>query len=262
MPRQVGGAYGQQRLAPTFLLAQADKLQPGPASPAKPTRRVADTGRPLREILSGLPGQCVNRLVGAAKPVTYSARSTLFRKGEPAEGCYWVQRGLLKASVFSPDGEERLVTVYGAGDIVGELAMIDRRPRFATVAAVTDCQVAFVDVATFQACLTSYPELHHCLASTLAQRLRDAQEDVAATFLPSSARVARALLKLIGHLGEPIDADHVGIPYQIRHDALAMVAGVARESASRVVAAWRLRQILGRTAKYPLVVHKTSLQRE
>jgi CRP/FNR family cyclic AMP-dependent transcriptional regulator len=229
---------------------------------AAPPSRPDDSARPMREILSNLPGQCADRLIRSAKLFTFSARSILFRKGDPAEGCYWVQRGLVKASVLSPSGEERLVTVYGPGDIVGELAMIDGLPRFATVASITDCQVSFVDAATFQACQQTYPELQHCIALTLAHRLREAQEDVAASFLPSSARVARALLKLMKLVGKPIDDDRVGIPYQIKHDALAMAAGVARESASRVVAAWRSRHIVSRTSKYPLVVHKTNLQHE
>lgn len=256
----MGNAYGQSPSMPTGVFAAADSRRAAMPWASAPPLRPDDTARPLRQILQNLPKQCADRLIERAKPLAFSARSILFEKGEPADGCYWVQRGLLKASVLSPDGEERLVTVYGPGDIVGELAMIDRLPRFATVAAVTDCRVAFVDAATFQACQQAYPELHYYLASTLARRLRDAQEDVAANFLPSSARVARALLKLMDLLGEPIDADRVGIPYQIRHEALAMVAGVARESASRVLAAWRLRQILSRTSKYPLVVHKANLR--
>ncbi len=264
----MGGADARPSPALTLVFGQADAtpcdaaLAAAKQAAGKRGRRPPEVGRSLADILSGLPGQCLNRLVAAAKTATFSAQSTLFHEGEPATGCYWVRRGLLKACVLSADGEERLVTLYGPGDIVGELAMIDCMPRFATVSAVTDCQVAFVDAVTFKACLHDYPELHHYLAMTLARRVRDAQEDVAASFLPSTARVARALLKLVAHLGEPIDADHVGIPYPVRHDALAMVAGVARESASRVVASWRLREILSRTSKYPLVVHKANLQRE
>ena len=262
MPRQMGDACGQSPRTSTLSFAQAGGPRLAAARAAAPPSRPADAARPMRQVLGNLPGQCADRLIARAKPFTLSAPSILFQMGEPADGCYWVQRGLLKASVLSPGGEERLVTVYGPGDIVGELAMVDGLPRFATVAAVTGCQVAFVDAAAFRACQQTYPELNHYLASTLAQRLRDAQEDVAASFLPSPARVARALRKLMDLLGEPLDADRVGIPYQIRHDALAMVAGVARESASRVLAAWRLRQILSRTIKYPLVVHKANLQRE
>jgi CRP/FNR family transcriptional regulator, cyclic AMP receptor protein len=260
MARQMEDALGRSPRTPAVLFGSAatQRIAAPRGAPAQPPSEVW----PLRQILSDLSGQCVNRLAASAKPFTFSAQSVLFQKGESAAGCYWVQRGLLKASVLSPDGEERLVALYGPGDIVGELAMIDRLPRFATVAAVTDCQVAFVDAATFQACLQTYPELHHSLVSTLAHRLREAQDDVAASFLPSSARVARALLKLMDLLGEPIDADHIGIPYQIRHDALGMVAGVARESASRVLAGWRRRHIISRTSKHPLIVHKADLQRE
>ena len=51
------------------------------------------------------------------------ADEALFVIGEPGDGCYQLERGLLKVVVTSPRGEERILAMLGPGAIVGELAM-------------------------------------------------------------------------------------------------------------------------------------------
>jgi CRP/FNR family transcriptional regulator, cyclic AMP receptor protein len=57
------------------------------------------------------------------------ANETLFVAGEPGDGCYRLEQGLLKVVVTSPWGEERILAMLGLGAIVGELAILDREPR-------------------------------------------------------------------------------------------------------------------------------------
>src|SRR5512139_2165428 len=100
--------------------------------------------------------------------------------GEPGDGCYWLQQGVLKVVVASQRGERRILAVLGPGSIVGELAMIDDLPRSATVEAISDCHLKFVSRAAFTACLDNHPEIYRYLVSTLVGRLRMADEEAAA----------------------------------------------------------------------------------
>src|SRR5580765_7151496 len=72
------------------------------------------------------------------------ANEALFVAGEPGDGCYRLEQGLLKVVVTSPRDEQRILAMLGPGAIVGELAIIDGGPRSASVFAVRDCELRFI----------------------------------------------------------------------------------------------------------------------
>jgi CRP/FNR family transcriptional regulator, cyclic AMP receptor protein len=78
------------------------------------------------------------------------AGEALFVAGEPGDGCYRLEQGLLKVVVTSPQGEERILAMFAPGAIVGELAVLDGRSRSASVFAVRDCELSFISRATFE----------------------------------------------------------------------------------------------------------------
>ena len=93
-------------------------------------------------MLSALPAELSARLFAKARPVSLSADETLFLAGDAGDGCYRVDDGLLKASILSPTGGERILAIFGPGAVIGELSMIDGAPRSATVTALRDSQAA------------------------------------------------------------------------------------------------------------------------
>ena len=164
----------------------------------------------------------------------------LFAAGDAGGGCYLLDKGLLKVTVTSTGGEERTVAVLGPGAVVGELAMIDRMPRSASVKALRDSVLRFVSREAYEKRLRAHPETKDALLEILAFRLRQADEEVAATtFLTVKARVARALLELAEFVGKPSGPQCIVLDEKISHAVLAAMAGVARENVSRVLSKWR-----------------------
>ena len=106
------------------------------------------TGVPSKRSFSGilpdLPTQFSESLLANAKPRSLAEREVLFEAGDVADGCYRLEQGLLKVSIASPQGDERILTIFGPGSIVGELAIIDGLPRSATVVAIRDCKLSFI----------------------------------------------------------------------------------------------------------------------
>ena len=161
-----------------------------PESPSN-TTPIAPTKRIVSGILPNLPIQFSGRLLANAKPHSLAERGVLFQAGDVADGCYRLDQGLLKVSIASPQGDERILTILGPGSIVGELAIIDGGPRSATVVAIRDCKLSFISREAFLSCLREYPEIYSDLVSTLVSRLREADEAMAAaSFLTVKARVA------------------------------------------------------------------------
>jgi CRP/FNR family transcriptional regulator len=191
-------------------------------------------------ILAGLPTGFVSPLLASAPSLSLRAGKLLFEKGDPGDGCYWLQTGNVKISVSSDRGMEKVLAILGPGSIVGELSMIDGMPRSADVEAVTDCQLAFISRSAFLERLQQRVEIYNYLLTTLSQRLRQADEELAAaTFLSVRARLARSLLQLAQHLGQKNEAGRVVIRHQLRQNDLASMAGVARESVSRTMSEWK-----------------------
>src|SRR6202050_3450841 len=111
-------------------------------------------------LLSGLPGHLATDLFTGAKPVRLAADEVLFLSGDPGDGCYRIEDGLLKVAMVSRTGSERILAFLGAGAIVGELSMIDGRPRSASVVAVRAATLSFLSRSSFESFAQKNPEVY------------------------------------------------------------------------------------------------------
>jgi CRP/FNR family transcriptional regulator, cyclic AMP receptor protein len=209
------------------------------------------------------PPSCFE-LFDLARVHQLKAGDVLFAAGDAGDGCYCLDEGLLKVMVTWTTGEERIVAILGPGAVVGELAMIDRMPRSASVVALRDSVLRFVSRQAYEKRVLVHPETKQALLEMLAFRLRQADEERAAeTFLSVKARVARALLQLAKFAGKPSGPQCIVLDEKISHADLAAMAGVARENASRVLGAWRRRNLVltGTSPRY-ILTDIAELERE
>ena len=214
-------------------------------------------------VLGRLPPELAAKLLVGERTITLREGQTLFERGDAGDGCYWLRRGVLAVLITSANGEQRILALLGAGAVVGEIAMIDGLPRSATIQAVRDCELTFVSRAAFTEMMSRHPELYRDIVMTLAARLRQSDEDmVASSFLTVRARVARALLELVRHLGEDLGSGRVRIRRKISQSDLGAMAGVARESVSRTVSAWLKQDVVEGSARTGYVVHEAALRAE
>jgi CRP/FNR family transcriptional regulator, cyclic AMP receptor protein len=184
-------------------------------------------------------------LFDVARVYQLKAGGVLVAAGTVGDSCYRLDNGLLKVTVTSTSGEERIVAILGPGAIVGELAMIDQMPRSASVVALRDSVLRVISREAYEKRVLAYPETKQALLKILAFRLRQADEELAAsTFLSVKARVARALLELAELIGKPSGPKCIVLDEKISHADLAAMAGVARENASRVLGEWRRRNLV------------------
>jgi len=212
--------------------------------------------------LSELPETLFLQLFKEATARNLAVGEALFRAGDPGDGCYRIQTGLVKIVVASQQGEERIISLLGPGTIVGELSVIDGQPRSASVFAVADCSLSFVSRARFEKFTEAHPELTSYLVRTLAARLRKADDALAATtFLTVKGRLARALLNLAEYAGEK-KGTRIELRHKISQADLAAMAGVARENVSRTMSDWRTRDVVTRSSDYYHIIDPAALARE
>jgi CRP-like cAMP-binding protein len=215
------------------------------------------------DLFSALPQRFSSLLFASAKPAHLVAGQVLFVADDPGDGCYRIEEGLLKVSIVSGSGAERVIAILGAGAIVGELAVLDGLPRSATVLALRDSKLLFVSKAKFDQYTNKHPELCQQLLILLASRLRDTNDVIAAeSFLPLRGRVAMTLLDLAEHFGESVDGDRILIHQKFGQPDLAAMAGIARESLNRIFADWKRRKLVSRISGYYCLESKSALESE
>lgn len=110
-------------------------------------------------VLHRLPSALSAQLFRSAAPRRLQSDEALFVTGEPGDGCYRLEQGLLKVVITSPEGEERILSMLGPGTIVGELSMIDGLPRSSSILAVRDCTLSYISREAFAECTKQHPEI-------------------------------------------------------------------------------------------------------
>lgn len=208
-----------------------------------------------------LSGDCVQTLTRNSRPLDVPSAKVLFRQGHSTRDCYWVVRGLLKGSIAAADGEAIVVGLYGPGDLLG-IPFADNLGQSLTVEAISQCELAVIDCASFQSTLHRHPEFARWLVTTVIARMRETYADAAARNMRVSGRVARALVKVATLAGESVDDQRIALPAILSQDVLASIAGVSRESTSRTLSDWRRLGIIERSVGYPIVVRIHRLRQE
>jgi CRP/FNR family cyclic AMP-dependent transcriptional regulator len=136
-------------------------------------------GQSNQSLLSGLPEPLLGGLFGEAREVRLRGDEVLFLAGNAGEGCYLVGHGLLKVTMVSRSGSERILAFLSPGHIVGELSIIDGLSRSASVVAVRPTSLSFLSRAAFEEFAKKHPEIYKSLVTLLAARLRETDGTIA-----------------------------------------------------------------------------------
>jgi CRP/FNR family cyclic AMP-dependent transcriptional regulator len=175
------------------------------------------------DAVEAIAGLCVTRSVGYGE--------TLFLKGDDGDALYAVRRGRIRIGSGSEGGRRVTLNILGAGDVFGEIALLDGRPRTADASALDDCDLFVVHRRDFLRLLGERADLAVRIVELLCGRLRWLSDRVEeATLLPVEARLARRLVMLAEDFGDDV---------QVSQEELASFVGAARETVNRQLQAWR-----------------------
>jgi CRP-like cAMP-binding protein len=138
----------------------------------------------------------------------------LLRQGEPGGSVWLLLDALIKVSAQVENGSQALLAIRVSGDVVGEMAVIDRAPRSATVTACGHTVAYQIKGPVFVEFLRRQPEAALTLGRIAIERLRWAnQRRLDFTGYGTDMRLARVLIALAERHGRPdrggID---IGIP--------------------------------------------------
>jgi CRP-like cAMP-binding protein len=101
---------------------------------------------------------------------TYPKNSMVFAEGEPGNELFIIQKGSVTIAKIV-DENEVLLAVLKPGDIFGEMALLEAKPRAASAVAYEECQVLAVNRANFARMIQTQPQLIARLTTLLSERI-------------------------------------------------------------------------------------------
>ena len=185
-----------------------------------------------------LPPAVIEHLGSYMKTRRVARGTTIFAKGDPGSGLMGVLAGAVKVSVASADGKDIVLNVFREGDIFGEIALLDGRPRTADATAMSDCELIVIERRDFVPFLSSQPEVMLKFIEILCSRLRRTSEQVQdITFLNLPTRLAKTLLQLTGGVQGSTTPSKASITQR----EISQMIGMSRESTNKQLRAWAKR---------------------
>jgi CRP/FNR family transcriptional regulator, cyclic AMP receptor protein len=185
-------------------------------------------------VLGELPRASIQRLLACASRRKVRRGTTVFAKGDAGTQLIAILSGRIKIAISSPEGREAVLNVVHEGELFGEIALFDGRPRTAAAIAITDCELMSIDRRHFLPLVREQPDIAIKLIEILCARLRrssEQYEDI--MFLNLRARVAKLLLRLAEEAGGPLPRKVL-----VTQQEMSQLAGMSRESINKQLRSW------------------------
>lgn len=142
--------------------------------------------------------------------VSFKAGDTILTEGEQGDTAYMIVEGTVEIVIGQAD-KAKIVGTLTAGDVFGEMSLIEPGPRSATVRAVTDTECVATSFDEFMASIQENPARAALFMKTLVRRLRQMNERVAS--LDPGRRTLRQMLREMQRPAEPREVDPMSVMY-------------------------------------------------
>ena len=173
-------------------------------------------------------------LLDAGTPLRFEDDQILLVQGDAGDYLYVLTSGLVKVIVGAVSGAQTTLAIRSRGDLLGEFALLDNKPRTATARAAGPVTALKIGGAAFLAVAGRSPAAQAAVTRYLLAKMRDATERWSAERIwDARERIAQVLYELGKQHARP-DADGL-IRIPITQSELGELAGVAVSTAERVL---------------------------
>jgi CRP/FNR family transcriptional regulator, dissimilatory nitrate respiration regulator len=222
-------------------------------------RTVIESSLRSSQLLWGLPAEDIESIAAMVVPKRLEKGDYLFRKGDPAEGFYILQRGAINVHRVSPLGKEQVLHVFRPFESFAEAALAAPAGYPADARAITSSSVLLVPKRDFIQLLRKRPELALRMLGSMSQHLRvivGLLDDL--TLKDIETRLANWLLR---RCAGPIADTAQIIQLQATKRVLASEMGTTSETLSRTLAKFRELKLLRVSGNTITVTRPRALER-
>ncbi|WP_158258425.1 Crp/Fnr family transcriptional regulator [Rhodopila globiformis] len=190
-------------------------------------------------LLTAMRPEELDRLLAMASERSVRRGQTIFLKGDPGSSMMAVLKGSVRITTGSPDGKEITINIIPAGEVFGEIALLDARPRSADASAIEDCDLLVIERRHFLPFLAANQDLMLRMLAVLCQRLRQTSQTLGEmVMLDLPGRLARLLIRLADDHASRTPAG-LRIEFKLSQRDIGTRVASSRESVNKQLQAWR-----------------------
>jgi CRP-like cAMP-binding protein len=141
-------------------------------------------------LFNGLSSQHIDHFAACGVGKSVPRAASIWAKGDPGSSLIAICQGTVKISVPSVDSHDAVLKMIGKGEILGEIALLDGRPRTADAVAITDCELFVIERRDFLPLMREEPEIALKMIEILCARLRLTAEQAIPIAVPSLPSVS------------------------------------------------------------------------
>jgi CRP-like cAMP-binding protein len=216
----------------------------------------------LRKIpmLEGVSPARLQDLVAAVEIREIPRRQVIYLPGDPGQAVFFINGGRVKCSKVTRDGKELTLAYRGAGQMFGELAVVDSSPREEMAEAMKNAIITEVPREVFRALLLADAALAFQFACALGERRKQLETKLEhLVFRDVQAKLAALLLELGEEYGvETEEGLQVGL--KITHQEMANLIGSTRETISLTLAQFKKKGLLNMDGRTVVLLDLEGLQ--
>ena len=161
----------------------------------------------------------------------YPRNSMVFAEGEPGNELFIIQKGSVTIAKIVDDNEV-LLAVLKPGDIFGEMALLEVKPRMASAVAYEECQLLAVNQTNFERMIQTQPQIIARLTTLLADRIWLIYKHLANNLMTDPlGRMYDALLIQLEKNRIPLDSP-APYTFDFGPGELAKMLGLSKEDAA------------------------------
>jgi CRP-like cAMP-binding protein len=163
----------------------------------------------------------------------FARGTTIVEEGLAGDYMYVIREGRVKVTKLSDEGREKILNFLDTGGFFGEMALLDRAPRSASVKTLEPSRLLALSRADFLNALRSSPDLAMAVIQELTSRLRGLDEHASSL---SFQRVKERTKGLFRRLAlEDVGEDGRRETPSLTHQQIADMIGTSRETVTRVI---------------------------
>ncbi|MGD9253974.1 MAG: Crp/Fnr family transcriptional regulator [Holophagae bacterium] len=187
------------------------------------------------ELFSELDQKELKEVSNVAQVKHLPSDKAIFHEGDTSDAIYITVTGRVKIVTTSSDGKEFILTVLGAGQVFGEMGLLEVAPRSASVITITEVDLLVIKLEEFEHLLNSSPGISRKLMTILSRRLRRANSKMESlAYMDVAGRLARYLLDMATDHGQRLGNGWV-VVRRPTHSDIAHSIGTSRETVSRLI---------------------------
>jgi CRP/FNR family cyclic AMP-dependent transcriptional regulator len=196
-------------------------------------------------------------LVTRIRRQSYEAGEPIFHVGAPGHSMMVILQGVVRVSLPSPNGRTIILADLSAGDVLGEVTLLDGRGRSADATAITNCSLAVLERRDVLPFLERRPEVCLTLLELMCSRLRRSDERMAEiAFFDLPSRLAKVVLEKVKQSG----ASRAKPGLSLSQSELAAMINGTRENVNRCLRDWQRRGIVEIQDRWIIITREEALR--